>query len=124
MQFPEAKLIGGNTEIGIEVKFKAMKYPVLISTAEIDELKRVVFHENGIEFGAGLTLSKFVTELKNALKTFEVWFFVALKFYRCSLILKLERENTYVRGTIRKPSMVCWHSNSECRNHSRQYRHC
>jgi xanthine dehydrogenase/oxidase len=97
MQFPEAKLIGGNTEIGIEVKFKAMKYPVLISTAEIDELKRVVFHENGIEFGAGLTLSKFVTELKNALKTFEVWFFCGFKILSLKPNLEI-RTGKYVRS--------------------------
>jgi xanthine dehydrogenase/oxidase len=38
---PAAKLIGGNSEIGIEVKFKDCKYPVLIALTHVQELRRV-----------------------------------------------------------------------------------
>jgi xanthine dehydrogenase/oxidase len=38
-RFPDAKIINGNTEIGIEVRFKNQRYPVYINTGDIDELK-------------------------------------------------------------------------------------
>ena len=37
-QHPEAKLVVGNTEVGIEMKFKAASYPVLIGTTHVPEL--------------------------------------------------------------------------------------
>lgn len=39
--YPDAKLVGGNTELGIEVKFKNAKYPVLIHPELIHELTHV-----------------------------------------------------------------------------------
>ena len=38
---PAAKLIGGNSEIGIEVKFKNCKYDTLVSVAHVPELRNV-----------------------------------------------------------------------------------
>jgi xanthine dehydrogenase iron-sulfur cluster and FAD-binding subunit A len=40
-QHPDAKLVVGNTEVGIEMKFKAASYPVLISTTHVPELNKV-----------------------------------------------------------------------------------
>jgi xanthine dehydrogenase/oxidase len=37
-QHPDAKLVVGNTEVGIEMKFKAASYPVLIGTTHVPEL--------------------------------------------------------------------------------------
>ncbi|KAG5459617.1 MAG: hypothetical protein BJ554DRAFT_8435 [Olpidium bornovanus] len=37
-RYPQAKLVAGNTEVGIEVKFRRLKYPVLIYVADIAEL--------------------------------------------------------------------------------------
>ena len=33
--YPEAKLVGGNTEIGVETKFKGCLYPILIQTSKV-----------------------------------------------------------------------------------------
>ena len=33
--YPEAKLIGGNTELGVETKFKGCHYPKLIQTSQV-----------------------------------------------------------------------------------------
>ena len=33
--YPEAKLIGGNTEMGVETKFKGCHYPILIQTSQV-----------------------------------------------------------------------------------------
>lgn len=39
-QHPDAKLVVGNTEVGIEMKFKAAAYPVLIGTTHVPELNQ------------------------------------------------------------------------------------
>lgn len=38
LKYPDAKLVGGNTEVGIETRFKALHYPVLIATTHVPEL--------------------------------------------------------------------------------------
>ncbi len=38
---PDAKLVGGNTEVGIEMKFKAAKYPHLVAATHVPELTQV-----------------------------------------------------------------------------------
>nr|XP_033794956.1 xanthine dehydrogenase/oxidase [Geotrypetes seraphini] len=69
-QYLEAKLVVGNTEVGIEMKQKNMLYPVIIAPAKIPELTSVWHTEEGISFGAacsltrvGEVLRKVVTEL-------------------------------------------------------------
>jgi xanthine dehydrogenase/oxidase len=39
-QHPTAKLVVGNTEVGIEMKFKAANYPVVVSPAAVPELNQ------------------------------------------------------------------------------------
>ena len=34
----QAKLIVGNTEVGIEMKFKSMAYPHLVGTTHVEEM--------------------------------------------------------------------------------------
>ncbi|XP_066529339.1 xanthine dehydrogenase/oxidase isoform X2 [Hoplias malabaricus] len=66
--YPEAKLVVGNTEIGIEMKFKNLLYPVILAPAYIHELRSIQYTENGIEFGASVTLSVLEEELREAIK--------------------------------------------------------
>ncbi|XP_018423843.1 PREDICTED: xanthine dehydrogenase/oxidase [Nanorana parkeri] len=56
-QYPGAKLVVGNTEVGIETKFKNMRYPVIIAPSWIPELNRVEHTQDGICFGASCTLT-------------------------------------------------------------------
>lgn len=51
-----AKIVVGNTEIGVEVKFKNQTYPVLISTSSIQELHAIKKTEDGIWIGASVSL--------------------------------------------------------------------
>lgn len=37
----DAKLIVGNTEVGIEMKFKSMAYPHLVGTTHVEELNAI-----------------------------------------------------------------------------------
>ncbi|RDD44277.1 Xanthine dehydrogenase/oxidase [Trichoplax sp. H2] len=63
-KYPRAKLVVGNTEVGIEMKFKGLHYPVIISPTEIPELNIVKHTEEGIEIGGCITLTK-LNEIMN-----------------------------------------------------------
>ncbi|XP_070285048.1 xanthine dehydrogenase/oxidase isoform X1 [Myotis yumanensis] len=65
-QYPEAKLVVGNTEIGIEMKFKNRLFPVIVSPAWIPELNVVEHGPEGISFGAACTLESVEKTLKDA----------------------------------------------------------
>ena len=39
--YPDAKLVVGNTEVGIEMKFKNAMYPVLIGATHVPQLNKV-----------------------------------------------------------------------------------
>lgn len=66
-QHPEAKLVVGNTEIGIEMKFKNKLFPVIICPAWIPELNSVEHGPEGITFGAACTLSSVEKTLQEAI---------------------------------------------------------
>lgn len=57
-RFPEAKLLVGNTEIGIETKFKSMFYQVIIATTHVLKLNILRVKDSGPEIGASVTLTK------------------------------------------------------------------
>ncbi|KAM7325082.1 xanthine dehydrogenase/oxidase [Alexandromys fortis] len=56
-QHPDAKLVVGNTEIGIEMKFKKMLFPLIVCPAWIPELNSVKHGPEGISFGAACPLT-------------------------------------------------------------------
>ncbi|XP_061157633.1 xanthine dehydrogenase/oxidase isoform X1 [Syngnathus typhle] len=65
---PDARVVVGNTEVGIEVKFKNMLYPVILAPAFIPELHKVIYTDEGIVFGAACTLTQVGEVLKEAVK--------------------------------------------------------
>ncbi|XP_017610816.1 xanthine dehydrogenase 1-like isoform X4 [Gossypium arboreum] len=60
-KYPNAKLLVGNTEVGIEMRLKRMPYQVLISVAHVPELNIINVKDDGIEIGSAVRL----TELLN-----------------------------------------------------------
>ncbi|KAG0458419.1 hypothetical protein HPP92_023576 [Vanilla planifolia] len=62
--YPEAKLVVGNTEVGIEINFKNAQYPIIISTTHVPELNVLSVKDNGIEIGSSVRLSKLQEFLK------------------------------------------------------------
>ncbi|XP_028255483.1 xanthine dehydrogenase/oxidase-like [Parambassis ranga] len=66
---PEARVVVGNTEVGIEVKFKNMVYPVILAPAFVPELSAVTHTDDGIVFGAACTLSHMEAVLRQAVET-------------------------------------------------------
>ncbi|XP_050537664.1 xanthine dehydrogenase/oxidase isoform X2 [Daktulosphaira vitifoliae] len=67
-EFPNSRIIVGNTEIGIEVKFKNCQYPVMIQPIMIPELNIFNVSENGILVGAAVTIQKLENQLKFLVK--------------------------------------------------------
>ncbi|KAK1254243.1 hypothetical protein MKX08_008238 [Trichoderma sp. CBMAI-0020] len=56
---PQAKIIGGSTETQIEIKFKALQYPVSVYVGDIPELRQYEFKEDHLEIGGNVTLTDF-----------------------------------------------------------------
>ena len=55
------QLVVGNTELGVEVKFKHCEYPIYINPVNVPELTAVTVDDNSVTFGASVTL----TEIEN-----------------------------------------------------------
>ncbi|CAG8493602.1 9022_t:CDS:10, partial [Racocetra fulgida] len=70
-KYPYAKLISGNTEVGIEIKFKKLRYDVQIFVGDIPELKTWEFKDDGLLIGANISLSTLQEILQDALKRYE-----------------------------------------------------
>ncbi|KKA27007.1 hypothetical protein TD95_000513 [Thielaviopsis punctulata] len=55
--FPTAKIIGGSTETQIEIKFKALQYPISVYVGDIPEMRQFTFHDDHLEVGANVSLT-------------------------------------------------------------------
>lgn len=73
-EYPQAKLVVGNTEIGIETRFRNQKYQVFISTTHVPELNKIeVLDDYGIRVGASVTLSSLQQFLTTHLESIPKW---------------------------------------------------
>ncbi|KAJ3328286.1 xylitol dehydrogenase, partial [Blyttiomyces sp. JEL0837] len=101
-EHPTAKIINGNSEVGIETRFKNQKYPVLVYPDDVMELKKTLEHENYIEIGAGVTLS----ELQSFMKSMKQEY-----------IEKDEKEQEHkMRGLDTTLEMIRWFAGYHVRN--------
>ncbi|CAG9760635.1 unnamed protein product [Ceutorhynchus assimilis] len=66
--FPDAKIVVGNTEIGVETKFKKMLYPVIIQPTVIEELNSIEETARGVTVGAAVTLTDMGDYLKGQIE--------------------------------------------------------
>ncbi|XP_006862101.1 PREDICTED: aldehyde oxidase-like [Chrysochloris asiatica] len=58
MKYPKAPLVMGNTCVGLEMTFKDVFHPVILSPARILELFMVTNTKEGLTIGAGLSLAQ------------------------------------------------------------------
>ncbi|KAF9115602.1 hypothetical protein BGX27_007181 [Mortierella sp. AM989] len=65
--YPHAKFIGGNTEVGIETKFKHMQYSPLVYLHDVEELKGVRITSEGMTIGANVSIANFQKALEEAI---------------------------------------------------------
>ncbi|KAI9502076.1 putative xanthine dehydrogenase HxA [Coemansia spiralis] len=56
---PAAKLVAGNSEVGVEIKLKRTKFPVQVAVNDIAELRQITHAEEHVRFGANITLARF-----------------------------------------------------------------
>ena len=69
--YPDAKLVVGNTELGIEMKFKKQAYPTMIQPNQVPELCKITITEKGVLAGASVTLSNLEKTLEDVIKSKE-----------------------------------------------------
>lgn len=62
---PHSKIVMGNTEIGVEMKFKKKVYPVLISPISIMDMHFCEVSDEGIIVGATTSLTELLNYLRN-----------------------------------------------------------
>jgi xanthine dehydrogenase/oxidase len=97
--FPHAKLIVGNTEVGIEVKYKAMEYTVMINPSRIAELKTMEVGAEGVTIGSAVTINAFRDFIQETEKTMSK----ASTGYKA-------------RGLTAIHSMLSWFASNQIRN--------
>ncbi|CAG8449874.1 8682_t:CDS:10 [Ambispora leptoticha] len=64
--YPSAKLVSGNTRVGIETKFEKLEYPIQIYVGDVEELQGWEFGEHGLTIGANINFSKLIKVLQDA----------------------------------------------------------
>lgn len=67
-KFPDAKIVVGNTEVGVEVKFKHMLYPVIVQPIAIQEMIQIDVTDAGLRVGASVTLTELQEVLQRQIK--------------------------------------------------------
>lgn len=78
-KYPEGKLVVGNTEVGIETKFKGLKYRIFMNPSHVTELNVLKFSESlsdfdekeGLLIGAAVTLNDLKNYLGDVLQQLE-----------------------------------------------------
>ncbi|EDV93247.1 xanthine dehydrogenase [Drosophila grimshawi] len=81
-EHPSAKLIVGNTEVGVEVKFKHFLYPVLINPIKVPELLEVHESEESIYFGAAVSLMDIDAYLRKRIEELPE---TQTRFFQCAV---------------------------------------
>lgn len=64
----DAKIVVGNTEVGVEVKFKNCLYPILVQPSQVPELTSTEITENGVRVGASVSLDEMGKLLKECIE--------------------------------------------------------
>ncbi|KAM1000046.1 hypothetical protein ACFX2A_006837 [Malus domestica] len=66
-KYPGAKLLVGNTEVGIETRLKKIQYKVLIFVTHVPELSKLTVKDDGIEIGSAVRLSELLKVLRTVI---------------------------------------------------------
>mmetsp|Transcript_15711 Transcript_15711/g.63270 ORF Transcript_15711/g.63270 Transcript_15711/m.63270 type:complete len:1461 (+) Transcript_15711:101-4483(+) len=91
-EHPDAKIVTGNTEVGIEWKFKHKRYAHLVSVANVDELQALTFSQSEdadtttLRVGGGVTLTRLFRALEGRAEPACVAMFQMLKWFASTQI--------------------------------------
>ena len=92
---PETKIIVGNTEVGVETKFKHFEYPVLANPVQIEEMTRIIKCTNVLAVGSSVSLMEMD------------------KFLRSEIEILPESETRVYRAIV---DMLHWFAGKQIRN--------
>uniref|UniRef100_A0A1L8DYE4 Xanthine dehydrogenase n=1 Tax=Nyssomyia neivai TaxID=330878 RepID=A0A1L8DYE4_9DIPT len=67
-KFPDAKIVVGNTEVGVEVKFRNCYFPTFVSTTHVPELNEISETNEGVQIGASVCLSEMELKLRQLIE--------------------------------------------------------
>lgn len=68
--YPHAKIIVGNTEVGVEVKFRHLHYPVLVLPTQVHEMTQLLVMKDGaLRVGSSVTLMDMQEALQRQIDT-------------------------------------------------------
>ncbi|XP_053946205.1 xanthine dehydrogenase [Anastrepha ludens] len=79
---PHGKIIVGNTEVGVEMKFKQFLYPVHINPIKVPELNEITEFEDSILFGSAVTLMNIEEHLRDRIAKLPEH---ETRFFRCAV---------------------------------------
>jgi xanthine dehydrogenase/oxidase len=96
---PEVRIIGGNTEVGIEMKLKAMEYKAFVNPMHVKELLVLEETEHGVTVGAGVTINN----LRDFIEALETKSRGDARAYR-------------LRGLTATKHMLAWFASNQIRN--------
>ena len=66
--YPNAKIVSGNSEVGVEMRFKGMDYNCFIYVGDVNELQSVqIKNKNALQIGVNITLNELSESLNNFL---------------------------------------------------------
>ncbi|KAJ2836866.1 hypothetical protein FBU31_001266 [Coemansia sp. 'formosensis'] len=64
-QYPDAKLVAGNSRVGVDIKLKRSRFATQIYVNDIPELRQISESSEGVTFGANITLARFERVLED-----------------------------------------------------------
>ncbi len=76
-QYPQAQLIAGGTDLGLEISHHRQEFPTLISLESVAELQQIQYYPETIEIGAAIPLSYIQEQLKGIFPSLDemlTWF--------------------------------------------------
>ena len=97
LNYPKARLVVGNTEVGIETKFKAMEYPTIINPSRVPELCSLNSTSDGVIVGAAVTINAF-------------------RKFIGSMVDNPDSELSQLRGLIAIKHQFTWFASNQIRN--------
>lgn len=74
-QHPDATLIAGGTDLGLDISHQRRRFPVLISLEDVASLKQIDRTEAAVEIGAAVPLSRIQAELQGVFPSLDEMLF-------------------------------------------------
>ncbi|VVC89835.1 unnamed protein product [Leptidea sinapis] len=98
-RYPSAKIVVGNTEVGVEMKFKHCIYPEIIMPTSVPELNSVIEINGGLLVGASVTLMELEHTCKKYINDLP-------KYKTRSLVTIIEMLNWFAGKQIRNVAAI------------------